>query len=199
MSQRNKQKSYALKYSPTPVTSSLQIPLKLIWIFIIFEQEKKPKPKPNKVYKNQIPRLIPSSKCICPSILSPGFQQGRGSPQERGSWEWLQETELKSAFTLRLDISWQVVKVTNYSCDAVSETSWHFREKLPYEILCMSLWQVFHQKEKDTRSFPQGGAQRNTGDLGVLWLAFYLLCPGLSESCKKQPLVRFNSRSWMNY
>lgn len=44
---------------------------------------KKPKPKKPKVCKNQIPRLIPPSKCVCTSILSPGFQQGRAPQQER--------------------------------------------------------------------------------------------------------------------
>lgn len=106
--------------------------------------KKNPKPKPNKVSKNQIPRLIPPSKHACTSILSPGFQQGRASLQERCGWEWFLQPESKSALTLCLDVTWQVVKVINHSWDAVSERSWHLREKLPYKILCMSLWQVFH-------------------------------------------------------
>jgi len=95
---------------------------------------------PTKYNKDQIPRLIALSQCTCISIILPGFQKGRASLQERGSWEWLQDPESKSALALCLDISWQVVKVTNHSCDAVSETSWHFRKNLTYEILCMSLW-----------------------------------------------------------
>lgn len=41
----------------------------------------------------------------------------------------------------------------------VSET-WHFIEKLPHEILCLSLWRVFHEKEKDMHGFPWGAPQK---------------------------------------
>lgn len=132
--------------------------------------------------------------------LSTHLASTRGEhPCKRGRWESLQEPEWISALTLHLDISWQVAKVTNHSCDAVSETSWHFRENLPYEILCMSLWWVVQQMEKDMHNFPQGGVPRNTGDLGVLWLASYPLCPGLSEPQIKQHLVQFNTGSRINY